>query len=46
MFSKVREDIHVIEVAVDGVQVLQERNTLTSILNISPPSNRMYVQKS
>lgn len=31
MFSKVREDIHVVEVAVDGVQVLQDRKTMTKM---------------
>ncbi len=37
MFSKVREDVHVVEVAVDGVQVLQDRKTMESILvNMSP----------
>lgn len=32
MFPKVREDVHVVEVAVDGVQVLQDRKTAKSIL--------------
>lgn len=48
MFSKVREDIHVVEVAVDGVQVLQDRKIMESILvNKSPytkkiPNKRNY----
>lgn len=39
MFPEVSEDVHVIEVAVDGVQVLQARKTMTSILANMSPSN-------
>lgn len=34
MFPKVRKDIHMVEVAVDVVQILQDRNTDNKI-NIS-----------
>lgn len=30
MLPKVREDVHVVEVAVDGVEILQDRKTIES----------------
>lgn len=38
MFPQVSEDVHMVEVAVDGVQVLQDRKTMKTIqVNINQP---------